>query len=65
MFADGGAKPPMNLGTSAPDEVGEAVADAIEKDRAEVDVAPFRQRELANFAHRFPGVAARLTSRLD
>ena len=62
MFADSGAKPPMNLGTSTPEEVGRAVAEAIEKDRAEVDVAPFRQRELANFAHRFPHVAARVSS---
>ena len=65
MFADSGAKPPMNLGTSAPEEVGEAVADAIEKDRGEVDVAPFRQREMASFAHHFPGIAARATGRLD
>ena len=65
MFADSGAKPPMNLGTSSPEEVGEAVAGAIEKDRAEVDVAPFRQREMANFAHHFPGLAARATGRLD
>ncbi len=62
MFADSGAKPPMNLGTSTPAEVGAAVADAIEKDKAEIDVAPFRQRELANFAHRFPHVAARISS---
>ena len=65
MFADSGKKPPANLGTSSPQEVGEAVTDAIEKDSGEVDVAPFRQRELANFAHRFPGVAARFTSRID
>ena len=64
MFAKSGSKPPMNLGTSSPEEVGDAVADAIEKDRAEVDIAPFRQREMANFAHRFPGVAARFASRL-
>lgn len=65
MFAASGAKPPMNLGTSAPEEVGDAVADAIEKNRAEVDVAPLRQRELANFAHRFPSIAARLSGGLD
>jgi len=61
MFAESGAKPPMNLGTSSPEEVGEAVADAIEGDKAEIDVAPLRQRELANFAHRFPHVAARFS----
>jgi hypothetical protein len=55
----------MNLGTSAPEEVGAAVADAIQKDKAEVDVAPLRQRELANFALRFPHVAARISGRVD
>jgi short-subunit dehydrogenase len=65
MFADSGAKPPMNLGTSTPAEVGAAVAHAIEQDKAEIDVAPFRQRELANFAHRFPHVAARLSGRAE
>jgi short-subunit dehydrogenase len=65
MFAESGAEPPMNLGTSSPQEVGAAVVDAIEKNRTEVDVAPFRQRQMANFAHRFPGVAERLTKRLS
>jgi short-subunit dehydrogenase len=65
MFARSGAKPPMNLGTSSPDEVGDAVATAIETDRAEVDVAPFRQRGLSNFAHRFPHLAARVSGGVD
>jgi short-subunit dehydrogenase len=65
MFAESGSKPPMNLGTSSPEEVGTAVADAIEKNKAEVDVAPLRQRELANFAHRFPHVAARISGGVD
>ncbi|HEX2128295.1 MAG TPA: SDR family NAD(P)-dependent oxidoreductase [Solirubrobacterales bacterium] len=65
MFARSGAKPPMNLGTSSPEEVGEAVAEAIEKDKAEIDVAPFRQRELANFALRFPHAAARVSGGVD
>jgi short-subunit dehydrogenase len=65
MFAESGAKPPMNLGTSSPEDVGEAVASAIERDRGEVDVAPLRQRELANFAHRFPHLAARFSGGVD
>ena len=65
MFAQSGAKPPMNLGTSSPQEVGAAVADAIEKDKAELDVAPLRQRELANFALRFPHAAARISGGVD
>jgi short-subunit dehydrogenase len=63
MFAESGAKPPMNLGTSAPGEVAEAVVAAIEQNKAEIDVAPLRQRGLANFANRFPHVAARLSGR--
>ena len=63
MFAESGAKPPMNLGTSSPQEVAEAVVSAIEKNRAEIDVAPFRQGALANFSHRFPHLAARVSGR--
>jgi short-subunit dehydrogenase len=65
MFAESGGKPPMNLGTSSPEEVGKAVADAIEKDKAELDVAPLRQRELANFALRFPHAAARVSGGVE
>ncbi len=65
MFAASGAKPPMKLGTSSPEQVATAVADAIEKNQAEVDVAPLRQRELANFALRFPHAAARISGRVD
>ena len=36
MFADSGAKAPPGLGTSSPEEVGEGVATAIERNRAEV-----------------------------
>jgi short-subunit dehydrogenase len=61
MFADAGAKPPGGLGTSAPEEVGAAVVSAIERNRAEVEVAPLRQRIAAGVAHRSPHLAARLT----
>lgn len=64
MFADSGDKPPMNLGTSAPGEVGDAVVAAIERDRLEVDVAPWRQRAMANFAYRRPALAEKLIRRL-
>jgi short-subunit dehydrogenase len=65
MFAESGKEPPMKLGTSAPEEVAAAVAEAIEKNKAELDVAPLRQRELANFALRFPHLSARLSGGLD
>ncbi|MGH2954529.1 MAG: SDR family NAD(P)-dependent oxidoreductase [Solirubrobacterales bacterium] len=58
MFARGGANPGL-FGTSSPEEVGEGVAAAIERDRAEVEVAPIAQRVGANFAHRRPRIAGR------
>ena len=61
MFADSGREPPMRLGTSTPEEVGAAAVAAIEKNRPEVDVAPLRQRALANFAGRHPHLAARMS----
>jgi short-subunit dehydrogenase len=63
MFAESGAKPPPGLGTSSPEEVGEGVAKAIERNRGEVEVAPRRQRVLAHFSHRRPELAARLAYR--
>jgi hypothetical protein len=49
------------LGTSSPAEVGEAVVTAIERDRAEVEVAPMLQRLGVAFAHRRPRIASRVT----
>ena len=40
MFAESGTKLPAVVGTSTPEEVAAAVVRAIERDRAEVDVAP-------------------------
>lgn len=61
MFARSGRTPPMNLGTTTPEAVAKATADAIERNRAEVDIAPLRQRALANFAGRRPHIAARIS----
>jgi short-subunit dehydrogenase len=62
MFAESGAgRAPAGLGTSSPEEVGEGVATAIERNRAEVAVAPIRQRLAASFAHRRPRLASRAT----
>lgn len=63
MFADSGTKAPLGLGTASPREVGEAVAAAIEHDRAEVAVAPLLQRLGAGIAHRRPQLAAKVTGR--
>lgn len=61
MFHESGRATPPGVGTATPGEVGEAVARAIEEDRAELDVAPIQQRVLANFAGRRPHLAARIT----
>ena len=44
MFHDSGAKLPRWVGMPTPADVGEAVADGIEGDRLEVDVAPLALR---------------------
>ena len=62
MFADSGAKPPMGLGTSTPDEVAAGVVKAIERDSVEVAVAPLRQRAMAHFGLSAPGFAMRVVS---
>jgi short-subunit dehydrogenase len=61
MFARSGRKPPMNLGTTTPEAVADATVKAIERNKPEVDIAPFRQRTLANFAGRRPHIAARIS----
>ena len=60
MFASWGGKAPFGLGTASPADVGAAVARAVSKDIAEIDVAPRRQRLLANLAFHFHGPGARL-----
>jgi short-subunit dehydrogenase len=63
MFADSGAKMPTGMGTSSPEEVADGVVAAIERDRAEVEVAPRIQRVLTNFAARRPDLAGRIAAR--
>ena len=63
MFADSKASAPAGLGTASPAEVGQAVVDAIENDRGEVTVAPWRQVRLAKFAGRYPELAGRLAGK--
>jgi short-subunit dehydrogenase len=62
MFADSGAKPPPGMGTGTPEQVGKGVMRAIERDKAEVVVAPLPQRALAHFALASPAIAARVQS---
>ncbi len=64
MFAESGAKLPPGVGTKSPQDVARAVVEAIEHDRAEVDVAPLALRVSAAFAGLAPEAAARLGRRL-
>ncbi len=63
MFADTKTSAPTGMGTSSPEEVGSAVVEAIEKNRGEITVAPFRQAALAKFAGRHPELAGRLSNK--
>ena len=58
MFADSGVKLPPGVGTSSPEEVARAVITAIERNRAEVSVAPFAVRAGASIAAVAPSVSA-------
>jgi short-subunit dehydrogenase len=64
MFADSGAKLPPGVGTRTPEDVAEAVQHAIERNKAEVDVAPLTMRLASDFAGLAPGMADRVTRRL-
>jgi short-subunit dehydrogenase len=63
MFADSGAELPRGIGTRSPDDVARAVITAIERDRAEIDVAPLALRVSATFAGVAPELAARMGRR--
>lgn len=63
MFADSGATLPKGVGTSSPEQVAEAVAIAIEKDRGELDVAPIGMRLGAKIAGLAPEIAMRVSRR--
>jgi short-subunit dehydrogenase len=64
MFADSGAKLPKGVGTASPEQVADAVLRAIEKDRAEIDVAPVGLRLGAAFAQLAPQLSANVSRRL-
>jgi hypothetical protein len=61
MFAESGARLPPGVGTRTPQDVGRACAEAIERNRAEVDVAPLTLRAGALFGGAAPGLAATVT----
>jgi short-subunit dehydrogenase len=58
MFADANIKLPPGVGTRTSQDVADAVISAIERNRAEVDVAPATLRVGATFAGAAPALAA-------
>jgi short-subunit dehydrogenase len=64
MFADAGVKLPPGVGTRTPEDVARAVVKAIERNRAELDVAPMPLRASTVFASLAPELAGRVGRRL-
>lgn len=64
LFADSGAKLPPGIGTSSPQDVADAVVVGIEKDRAEIDVAPIAVRSSAKLFGAAPSVVVAVGRRL-
>jgi short-subunit dehydrogenase len=61
MFADSGITLPRGVGTRTPDQVATAVINVIERNRAELDVAPASLRLGSTFASIAPQTAARFS----
>lgn len=64
MFAEANVELPRGVGTRAPEDVAAGVIEAIEHDRAEVDVAPLGLRLGASFASVAPELSATVARRL-
>jgi short-subunit dehydrogenase len=64
MFAESGAKLPIGVGTRSPQDVAAAVIHAIERNRAEIDVAPAAIRLGANVSGLIPDLSQRVARRL-
>jgi len=63
MFAEANIELPKLVGTRTPDDVAAAVVRAIERNRAEVEVAPATLRVAANFGALAPALAAEVSRR--
>jgi short-subunit dehydrogenase len=64
MFADSGATLPPGVGTRSPEAVARATVRAIEKNVAEVDVAPLSLRLIALFGGAAPSLIAAVQRRI-
>lgn len=61
MFADAEVELPRGVGTRSPQDVAKAVVEAIERNRGEIDVAPFSLRMGSAFAGLAPELSAAVT----
>ncbi|WP_030674417.1 SDR family oxidoreductase [Streptomyces rimosus] len=64
MFVDSGATLPRGIGTRSPRDVARATVRAIERNLAEVDVAPLGLRMVALFAGAAPSLSAAVQRRI-
>jgi short-subunit dehydrogenase len=64
MFAEAGIELPRGVGTRSPEDVAAAVIHAIDRNRAEVEVAPSSLRIGANLAAVAPGFASAVSRRM-
>jgi short-subunit dehydrogenase len=64
MFAEAGVSLPKGVGTRSPEQVAAAVVTGIERDKAEIDVAPLSLRAGTFLSSLAPVTAARLQRRL-
>jgi uncharacterized protein len=64
MFAESGARLPRYIGTVTPEQVAKAVVKGIERDRAEIDVAPLSLRAGALAGSIAPMTVAKVQRRL-
>ena len=64
MFARAGVELPRGVGTRSPEDVAAAVVRAIERDRAEIDVAPLGVRLGAAISGLAPALSAAASRRM-
>jgi uncharacterized protein len=64
MFAESQVQLPKGVGTRSPDDVAKAVVEAIERNRGEIDVAPFSLRVGSAFSGIAPEMAATFSRKM-
>jgi uncharacterized protein len=64
LFADSGTKLPPGVGTSPPEAVAKAVIEGIQRNRAEIDVAPIGMRWGTRASAFAPSLGAAITRAL-